>query len=86
MKVGITMDPQLMERADVYAKGHYLTRSGLIAHALNTYLNSVEMIDYMRDLTVLMRKIADNNAVDEETLTQLQDLERVAAMFGRSPL
>lgn len=81
MKVGITIDDDLLRRADDYADKNYLSRSGLITVALNQYLTAQSVSDYMREITILMRKIADKGAVDHETMANLEDLERICKMF-----
>ena len=82
MKVGITIDEELMRRADEYADKNFMSRSGLFTLALNQYLTAQSVPEYMREITLLMRKIADTGTVDHETLETLEDLERVCKMLG----
>lgn len=82
MKVGITLDDDLLVRVDAFADRNYMSRSGLISLALTQYLNSQEMINAITDMSLSMRKIADSGEVDHETLEQLEDFQRVAEMFS----
>ncbi len=82
MKVGITLDDDLLVRVDAFADRNYMSRSGLISLALTQYLNSQEMINAITDMSLSMRKIADSGEVDHDTLEQLEDFQRVAEMFS----
>lgn len=82
MKVGITLDEDLLVRADAFADRNYMSRSGLITIALAQYLNSQEMITAISDMALAMRKIADSGKVDHETLEQLEDFQRLAEMIS----
>lgn len=77
-KVQISIDDSLLDRIDNYADNNYLTRSGLITLATNQYLNSAEVITAIKDMSVSMRKIADQGSVDKQTMEQLEDFERIA--------
>lgn len=81
MKVNVTLDDELMERIDNYADKNYMSRSGLISLSVTQYLNSHEVILAISDISVAMRKIADTGKVDDETLEQLEDFERLAKLF-----
>lgn len=80
-KVQISIDDSLLDRIDNYADNNYLTRSGLITLATNQYLNSAEVITAIKDMSVSMRKIADQGSVDEQTMEQLEDFERIAKVL-----
>lgn len=82
MKLGISLDDELLKRADAFADKNYMSRSGLISLALSSYLNSAELVGYLRDLSLCVRKIADTGNVDHETVEQLEDLERVAKLLS----
>lgn len=80
-KVQISIDDSLLDRIDNYADNNYLTRSGLITLATNQYLNSAEVITAIKDMSVSMRKIADQGSVDKQTMEQLEDFERIAKVL-----
>lgn len=78
MKVQITLDDDLMKRVDVFADENYMSRSGLISVAVTKYLNESEAFKAIKEMTLLMRKIADTGCVDHDTLEQLEDFERLS--------
>lgn len=81
MKVNLTFNDDLMKRIDDYAERNYMTRSGLISFAITQFLNGQQMISAVQDMSVCMRKIADNGQVDEETEKKLQELEIIAKVL-----
>lgn len=81
MKVQISLDDKLLERIDTFAKDNYMSRSGLISFASNQFLNSAELTGLMKDMSLAMRKIADNGDVDAETIQQLEDFERLCKIM-----
>lgn len=82
MKVNITLDDQLMKRVDEYADQNYMSRSGLISLATTNFLNAADVTTAIKDMAFAMRKIADNNAVDAETLERLEDYERLLKLLS----
>ena len=81
MKVQVTIDDRLLDRADAYADENYLTRSGLVTLALSTFLNHYEMTKCVREMGLMFRKIAETGNLDDETLKQLADFERVCKVL-----
>lgn len=81
MKVQITLDDSLVQRADNYADENYMSRSGLVSLALAQYLNTSEATKAIKDMAVCMRKIAETGKVDHETMEQLEDFERFSKML-----
>lgn len=81
MKVGITLDDDLLRRLDEYADRNYMSRSGLITYVVTQFLNSQEMLFAIKDLSVAVRKIADNGEVDHEIMEQLDDFERLVKLM-----
>lgn len=81
MKVQISINDELLERADKFAEDCYLTRSGLVSQALVQYLNQNEYIKAVTDLSVAVRKIADTGTADADTMKQLEDFERVVKVL-----
>ena len=82
MKVNVTLDDELLQRADEYADRNYMSRSGLLSLALTSFLNSNEMMLAIRDMSVSIRKIADQGTVDDDTLKQLEDFERLSKLIA----
>lgn len=81
MKVQITLDDALVQRADNYADENYMSRSGLISLALTQFLNAADVTTAIKDLSLAMRKIADTGKIDHETIEQLEDFERLSKML-----
>lgn len=81
MKVQISLDDKLMERADTYADLNYLSRSGLISLALTNYLNTNDVVQAIQNMSLAMKKIADTGNIDSETMEQLEDFERMSKML-----
>lgn len=84
MKVGITVDDNLMKRADEYADANFLTRSGLISMALTQYLNAKDMIAAISRMSYAMEQIAEKGEIDEEAKKELEDFQRLSAMLASS--
>ena len=84
MKLQISMDDKLVERIDRYADENYMTRSGLISLAASQYLNSNDVILLVKDISLAIRKIADNGDVDVETFEKLEDFERLCKLLTSS--
>lgn len=82
MKVQVSLDDNLVSRIDNYADANYMSRSGLISLATSQYLNSVEMIMMVKDMSLAMRKIADTGTLDDETMNKLEDLERFCKLVA----
>lgn len=82
MKLQISLNDDLLVRADKYAEENYLSRSGLISQALTQYLNQNEFIGAVKELSVNVKKIADTGVCDDETRQQLEDFERVVNVLS----
>ena len=81
MKVGITLDDNLVARIDEFADENYMSRSGLISLACTQYLNTAEVTHAIKEMALCMRKIADSGKIDHETMEQLKDFERLSKML-----
>lgn len=83
MKLGITLDDELLKRVDEYADRNYMSRSGLLSLAVTQFLNAAELSQAIKDMAFAMRKIADTGVIDIETQKQLEEFERVAQFLTR---
>lgn len=81
VKVGITLDEELLRRIDDYADDNYLNRSSLISFATNQFLNTSDVMKAIKSVSLAMQKIADTGKVDEETQRQLDDFQRLSKMM-----
>lgn len=76
-KINISINDELLYRADKYGENNYISRSGLISLSLSQYLASQEVYQLLRSMSVAMNKIADKGEIDEETMQELKDFERI---------
>lgn len=83
MKVQVSLDDNLVSRIDSYADANYMSRSGLISLATTQYLNQVEVMMLVKDMSLAMRKIADTGNVDHDTLEKLEDFERFCKLVAK---
>lgn len=80
-KVQISIDDKLLDRIDCYADENYITRSGLISMGMSEYLNSKETMRLIKNLNVAVQRIADQGTVDDDTMRQLEDFERLCKII-----
>lgn len=81
-KINISIDDELLKRADDYADNNYMSRSGLITSSLTEYLNARELVSAVRKMNMTLDKIADKGQVDDETLEDLEDLEKLVELLS----
>lgn len=83
-KINISINEDLLTRADNFGQENGISRSGLISLSLNQFLISQEAMSLLKGMNVAMRKIADKGEIDEETIKQLEDFERICnAIVGK---
>ena len=80
-KVQLSIDERLLDRADTFADDNYMSRSALFTLALTQYLNQNDAVNALRDVSLAVRKIADNGEIDEQSKQQLEDFERLCTMM-----
>jgi len=84
-KVQISIDDELLVRLDAYADNHYMTRSGVIAYAVNNILLQEEATQLFRNISLAMKKIADTGTITDEQKKDLDDFNKLAsALTGGS--
>ena len=84
MKVNVTLDDKLMERVDDYAESNYMSRSGFISFACTQYLNQADTIRAVKEIALVLQKVADEGILDKETYRKLEDYERLCRMITTS--
>lgn len=82
MKINITMNDELLERVDQYAKENYTTRSGLISLACVQYLNQQEAINAVRLMSNALQRIAATGTIDEDAQQKLNEFAQIAKLLG----
>ena len=80
-KVQITLDEELLKRIDTYADNNYMSRSGFLSLAATQYLNANEITSAIVSLNLAMQKVAETGNLDDETMQQLEDWQRLANML-----
>ena len=86
-KINITIDADLLERVDKYAKANAISRSGLLAMAAVQYLNAVELMPSVNKLLNSMVAVVDGTLGGELSPTdaeqRLQQIQNsYAALTG----
>ena len=77
----ISLDDELLKRIDDYADDNYMSRSGLVSLATTQYLNANDTLSLLNDLTLAVKKIADEKQIDDALLEQIRDYERMAKLI-----
>ena len=86
IKVNVSLDDNLVRRMDEYAENNYLKRSSLVSLALTQFLNANDVANAIIEMSLCMRKIADSGEIDDSTLEQLEDFERLSKIIASSKL
>lgn len=79
-KINISINDDLLARADNFADENYTSRSGLITTALAEYLNSRELMGLIKNMSLAVNKIAETGNVDDETMQMIRDFERMTKL------
>jgi len=80
-KVNVTLDENLLERARNFADENYLSFSGLMSLSLTQYLNQNDVVRAVQEISLAMRKIADNKTLTEDEINNLKDFENFSKML-----
>jgi len=81
-KVQISMDDGLLERLDRHADSVYMSRSGFISYACAQIMNANEMVLAIKDISLAIRKIADNGEISDDDRRELEDFERLVKLIS----
>lgn len=76
MKLGISINDNLMKRIDSFCEKNYLNRSAFFTQASTQFLNANEMHFAIQNLSIAMQKIADEGVIDEESQKELEEFTR----------
>ena len=80
--VQISIDDELLKRIDTFADNNYMSRSGLFTIAVNQYLNMNEVTSAIVRLNLAFEKIAENGNIDDKTMKELEDWQRLANLLS----
>lgn len=81
-KIQITVDRELLEKIDAYAKDHFTSRSGVFSLGASQLITTAEMKDAIKTMSLSMKKIADEGKVSEEDLEKMRQFMGFAAVFN----
>ena len=81
MKINISINDDLLSKADSYAEQNFLSRSGLISLALTQLLNQYEMINTVKQLGALIESVSQASDLDDSLRSQLDDFKRIYALL-----
>lgn len=82
-KINITMDDALLSRADTFADNNYTSRSGLISLALRQYLDSQDLMQAVKNMSVAMQVIAEKGEISAEQQKELDSYKLLVDMMYR---
>ena len=82
VKVQITVDSDLLSRADNYADNNYTSRSGLIGIALRQYLDSQDLAQSIQRMSVAMQVIAEKGEIDEDVKKELDTFKALSEILS----
>ena len=82
VKVQITVDSDLLARADNYADNNYTSRSGLIGIALRQYLDSQDLAQSIQRMSVAMQVIAEKGEIDEDVKKELDTFKALSEILS----
>ena len=83
-KINISIDDDLLQRTEHLAKQMYLSKSGLISLSLTQFIAQNAMVNAITDLSVTMRKIAEEGQIDEQSRKELEDFERLVKILTQT--
>lgn len=75
-KINITLNDELLDRADAEADKNYMSRSGYISSCISKQLNEVEIINAISRLSNAVDRIACEGSVNDDTLKELEEFQR----------
>lgn len=81
IKVQITLEEDLLNQVDEYCDKNYMNRSWLISQSLVKVLNEQKVIDSLADISIALKKVAENGVMDENTKKKLEDFETLCKFF-----
>lgn len=81
IKVQITLEEDLLNQVDEYCDKNYMNRSWLISQSLVKVLNEQKVVDSIANISIALKKVADNGVMDENMKKELEDFETLCKFF-----
>lgn len=82
MKVNYSIDDDVVARINENADKLHMSRSCFVSLACCTYMNSLEMQRAVSEMAICMRRIADNNEIDEQSKSELEHFAALAELLN----
>lgn len=81
VKLQITMDENLLAELDDYCDKNYMNRSWTISQAIVQLVNQQKMVDSIVNMSMAMKKAAEQGSIDDETRKEMESFETLCKMF-----
>ena len=83
MRVNMTLNNELLERIDNYAKSNYMNRSSVVSFACNQFLISNELQSLLVDMKRALQTIANKETITDEQLKELEKFENICDLITK---
>ena len=83
MRVNMTLNNELLERIDNYAKSNYMNRSSDVSFACNQFLISNELQSLLVDMKRALQTIANKETITDEQLKELEKFENICDLITK---
>lgn len=80
-KVAVSIPDELLQSMDVYAKEHFLSRSGFISMCCHQFLQAQELQRVIGAMSDSMTKVADAaeaGTIDDKTMQEFEQFQKLA--------
>ena len=84
MRVNMTLNDELLQRIDNYAKSNYMSRSSVVSFACNQFLMANELQSLMVDIKRAIQEIAANGSASDEQMKELEKYENLCDVFSKA--
>jgi len=83
-KINVTIDEELLDEVDKYAKLRHMSRSGFLAFSASQNIEAIKFQSLLPQYTDLLRQLSSGSDLDEETLEKIDDMERSVSALRRT--
>lgn len=85
MRVNMTLNDELLDRIDNYAKSNYMSRSSVVSFACNQFLVANELRSLLVDMKRALQTIANNESITDEQLKELEKFDNLCELMTKNP-
>jgi metal-responsive CopG/Arc/MetJ family transcriptional regulator len=83
MRINLTLNNELLERVDTFAKSNYMTRSSVVAFACNQLLLQNELSSLLVSMKRAFETIAENGSCTDEQMKELDKFAELVELFAK---